>query len=87
MTKAESGWRKRQIQKHEGEKHMKKIMTERFAIVGKNNLYVKPFVDDTPYLLFKTKKDAEKVIALEHASKYKIVRVRVTIEPAQGILS
>ena len=66
---------------------MKKIMTERFALVGKNNLYAKPIIDDTPYLLFKTKKDAEACVALELPHKYKVVRVRVTIEPVNPLLS
>jgi hypothetical protein len=66
---------------------MRKVMTERYALLGKNNLYAKPFIDDTPYLLFKTKRDAEQCVAMEPRSKYKIIRVRVIIEPVQGILS
>jgi len=66
---------------------MKKIMTQRFALVGKNNKYAKPFIDDTPYLLFKTKKDAEACVLMEPLNKYKVVKVRVTIEPVNPLLS
>jgi hypothetical protein len=60
---------------------MKKVSTDRFAIVKKGGQYVKPFLDDSPYLLFKTKKDAEKCIALDLPRDYVVVKVRVTIEP------
>jgi len=60
---------------------MKKVSTNRFAIVKKGGQYVKPFIDDAPYLLFKTKKDAAKCIALDLPKDYVVVKVRVTIEP------
>ena len=64
---------------------MKRIMTERFAVVGKNKKYLKPFIDDTPYLLFKTKKDAEMCMVTERPNSYTVIRVRVTIEPVRAI--
>lgn len=63
---------------------MRNVATNRFAIVDKHGHYAKPFIDDTPYLLFKTKKDAELCIAMEPFNKYKIIKVRVSIEPAKG---
>ena len=63
---------------------MRKVSTNRFAIVKKGGQYVKPFIDDTPYLLFKRMKDAQAALAMDRKSMYKIVKVRVTIEPIQG---
>ena len=62
---------------------MKKILTERFAIIKKGGQYVKPFIDDTPYLLFKRKMDALNCMFLNKPSDYKIVRVQVTIQPIE----
>jgi hypothetical protein len=65
---------------------MKKVSTERFALVGKGGQYVKPFIDDTPYLLFKTKREAEATLAMElNRSTYKVLKVRVTIEPVRTL--
>jgi hypothetical protein len=64
---------------------MKRIMTERFAIVGKNKKYLKPFIDDTPYLLFRTKKDAEMCMVTERPNSYTVIKVRVIIEPVRVI--
>ena len=63
---------------------MRKVSTNRFAIVKKGGQYVKPFIDDTPYLLFKRMKDAQATLVMDRKSMYKIVKVRVTIEPIQG---
>jgi len=60
---------------------LKKVSNIRFAIVRKGGQYVKPFLDDTPYLLFKRKMDAEAVMLMDRKSMYKVVKVRVTIEP------
>jgi hypothetical protein len=60
---------------------MKKISNIRFAIVKKGGQYIKPFIDDTPYLLFKRRKSAEAVMLMDRKSMYKVVKVRVTIEP------
>lgn len=60
---------------------MKKVSTDRFAIVKKGGQYVKPFLDDSPYLLFRTKKDAEKCILMNLPRDYTVVKVRVIIEP------
>ena len=60
---------------------MKKISTNRFAILKKGGQYVKPFLDDSPYLLFKRKKEAEATLVMNRMSMYKVVKVRVTIEP------
>ena len=60
---------------------MKKVSTNRFAIIKKGGQYVKPFIDDAPYLLFKTKKDAEATLVMDRTSMHKVVKVRVTIEP------
>jgi hypothetical protein len=62
---------------------MKKILTERFAIIKKGGQYVKPFIDDTPYLLFKRKIDALNCMVLDK-NDYKVVRVRVTIQPIEA---
>jgi hypothetical protein len=63
---------------------MRKILTERFAIIKKGGQYVKPLVDDTPYLLFKRELDAKACIALEKPNSHKIVRVRVSIQPVRS---
>lgn len=68
-----------------GRTKIKKISTERFAIVGKNKKYLKPFIDDTPYLLFKTKKDAEMCMVMEPPNSYNIIKVQVTIEPVRAL--
>jgi hypothetical protein len=60
---------------------MKKVSIDRFAIVKKGGQYVKPFLDDTPYLLFKRKKDAEATLLMDRQSMHKVVKVRVTIQP------
>ena len=60
---------------------MKKVSTNRFAVVKKGGQYVKPLIDDAPYLLFKRRKDAEATLVMERKSLYKVVKVRVTIEP------
>jgi hypothetical protein len=60
---------------------MKKVSTDRFAIVKKGGQYVKPFIDDTPYLLFKRMKDAEATLLMDRHSMHKVVKVRVTIQP------
>ena len=60
---------------------MKKVSTNRFAILKKGGQYVKPFLDDSPYLLFKRKKEAEATLIMDRMSMYKVVKVRVTIEP------
>jgi hypothetical protein len=60
---------------------MRKVSTNRFAIIKKGGQYVKPFLDDSPYLLFKRMKDAESTLAMDRKSMYKVVKVRVTIEP------
>lgn len=60
---------------------MKKVSTNRFAILKKGGQYVKPFLDDSPYLLFKRKKEAEATLIIDRMSMYKVVKVRVTIEP------
>ena len=62
---------------------MKKVSTERFAIVKKGGQYVKPFLDESPCLLFKRRLSAESVMLMEHKSLYKVVKVRVTIEPVR----
>jgi hypothetical protein len=62
---------------------MRKILTERFAIL-KGGQYVKPLIDDTPYLLFKRELDAKACIALERPNQYKIVKVRVSIQPVRS---
>ena len=60
---------------------MKRVSTNRFAILKKGGQYVKPFIDDAPYLLFRTRTDAENVMLMDRKSMYKVVKVRVTIEP------
>jgi hypothetical protein len=62
---------------------MKKVSTNRFAIVKKGGQYVKPFIDDAPYLLFKRMKDAETVLVMDRLNMHKVVKVRVTIEPLE----
>ena len=60
---------------------MKKVSTNRFAIVKRGGQYVKPLLDDAPYLLFKRMKDAEATLLMDRVSTHKVVKVRVTIEP------
>jgi hypothetical protein len=60
---------------------LKKVSTNRFAILKKGGQYVKPFLDDSPYLLFKRKKEAEATLVMDRMSMHKVVKVRVTIEP------
>jgi hypothetical protein len=60
---------------------LKKVSTNRFAIVKKGGQYVKPLIDDAPYLLFKRRKDAEATLLMDRMSIHKVVKVRVTIEP------
>jgi len=60
---------------------MKKVSTNRFAIVKKGGQYVKPFLDDAPYLLFRRMKDAEATLCMDRKTMHKVVKVRVTIEP------
>jgi hypothetical protein len=63
---------------------MKKVSNDRFAIVKKGGQYVKPLIDDSPYLLFKRRKDAQAVLAMEtRRTTYKVVKVKVTIEPLE----
>jgi hypothetical protein len=62
---------------------MKRISTNRFAIIKKGGQYVKPLIDDSPYLLFKTKKEAAQCMCTELSSKYSVVKVRVIIEPIE----
>jgi len=60
---------------------MRRVSTNRFAIIKKGGQYVKPFIDDSPYLLFRRKNEAEATLAMDRKSMYKVVKVRVTIEP------
>jgi hypothetical protein len=60
---------------------MRKVSTNRFAIVKKGGQYAKPFIDDSPYLLFRRRIDAEACAQMDRKNTYTIVRVRVTIEP------
>ena len=60
---------------------MRRVSTNRFAIMRKGGQYVKPFYDNSPYLLFKTKKEAESTLVMDRKNMYKVVKVRVTIEP------
>jgi hypothetical protein len=55
----------------------------RFAIIKKGGQYVKPLLDDSPYLFFKTKRDAAKACAFDKASDYTVVKVKVTVEPVR----
>ena len=66
------------------EKHMRKILTQRFAILKKGGQYLKPVVDDTPYLLFKTEAEAKACMVFDKFSEYKIIKVQVTIQPARA---
>jgi hypothetical protein len=52
----------------------------------KGGQYVKPFIDDSPYLLFKTKTEAERSCLMDLKSTYKVVKVRVIIEPIEGCI-
>jgi hypothetical protein len=65
---------------------MKRVATNRFAIMKKGGQYVKPFIDDSPYLLFKTKTEAERSCLMDLKSTYKVVKVRVIIEPIEGCI-
>ena len=60
---------------------MRKVSTNRFAIMKKGGQYVKPYIDDSPYLLFRRKSEAEATLLMDRKSMYKVVKVRVTIEP------
>jgi hypothetical protein len=62
-----------------------KRVAYRFAIVKKGGQYVKPFLDDSPYLFFKTKRDAFKACAFDMPSDYHVVKVKVTVEPARSL--
>lgn len=62
---------------------MKKVVSYRFAIIKKGGQYVKPFVDDSPYLYFKTKKDALSACVFDKPSEYMIIKVKVTTEPVR----
>jgi hypothetical protein len=62
---------------------MKKVVSYRFVIIKKGGQYVKPLLDDSPYLFFKTKRDALKSCAFDKASDYTIVKVKVTVEPVR----
>jgi hypothetical protein len=59
---------------------MKKTMCERFAIIKKGGQLVKPFADETPYLLFKRKMDAVACVVLEKPGTHRVIKVKVTIE-------
>ena len=60
---------------------MKKVVAYRFAIVKKGEQYVKPYIDDSPYLFFKRKRDAVKACVFDKPSEYTIIKVKITIEP------
>lgn len=64
---------------------MKTVHALRFAILKKGSQYVKPFLDDSPYLFFKTKRDAEKACTFDMPKDYKVIKVRVTVEPVRAI--
>jgi hypothetical protein len=51
----------------------------------KGGQYVKPFLDDAPYLFFKTKRDAEKACTFDMPKDYTVIRVRVTVEPVNAL--
>lgn len=55
----------------------------RFAIIKKGGQYVKPLLDDSPYLFFKTKRDAIKACAFDKPSEYTVIKVKVTVEPVR----
>ena len=62
---------------------MKKVVAYRFAIVKKGGQYVKPFLDDSPYLFFNTKRDAVSACKFDKPSEYTIIKVKITVEPAR----
>ena len=62
---------------------MKKTVSYRFAIVKKGGQYAKPFLDDSPYLFFKRKRDALKACAFDKPSEYIVIKVKVTVEPVR----
>jgi hypothetical protein len=64
---------------------MKTVRAHRFAIMKKGGQYVKPFLDDAPYLFFKTKRDAEKACTFDMPNDYTVIRVRVTVEPVNAL--
>ena len=55
-------------------------MCERFAIIKKGGQLVKPFADETPYLLFKRKMDAVASVMLERPGTHRVIKVKVIIE-------
>jgi len=63
---------------------MKRRSTERFAILDKHGHYAKPFIDDSPYLLFKTKTEAERCISMDPVNRFKVIKVRIIIDPVKG---
>ena len=64
---------------------MKTVHATRFVIVKKGGQYVKPFSDDSPYLFFKTKRDAETACTFDMPRDYKVIKVRVTVEPVSAL--
>lgn len=60
---------------------MKRVVAYRFAIIKKGGQYVKPLLDESPYLFFKTKRDALKACVFDRASDYTVVKVKITVEP------
>ena len=65
---------------------MKRVATHRFAIVKNGRQYVKPFLDYSPYLFYKTKRDALKAcLSFDGLNEYKIIRVKITIEPSRSL--
>jgi hypothetical protein len=64
---------------------MKRVVAYRFAIIKKGGQYVKPFIDDSPYLFFKTKRDALKACVFDMPSDYTIIKVKVTVEPSRSL--
>jgi hypothetical protein len=64
---------------------MKTVHTTRFAIVKKGGQYVKPFIDDSPYLFFKTKREAEQACTFDMPKDYKVIKVRITVEPVNAL--
>ena len=55
----------------------------RFAIIKKGGQYAKPLLDDSPYLFFKTKRDAIKACAFDKTNDYTVIKVKVTVEPVR----
>jgi hypothetical protein len=62
---------------------MKRVVAYRFVIIKKGGQYVKPYIDDSPYLFFKTKKDALSACVFDRPSDYTVVKVKVTVEPVR----